>query len=259
MSVTCCAFFTCNHLWNYFFKCPIYFWHFFAVSLPKCPYSWDEFFFGRWLNFSSDKLFQIMPKIFNWVQVCRFWGRCPPVNAQCFGSLSWTKQWPSGYTSSMNIKSDDLKLIQTREHSSSPQKCTSPPKHGPWVSVSALVCSEVCNLSCNCTSVCEFQFALLFHQYIWCHQKSFPCFPVQTSASSPYSHHESSGSSLSLSMSNRDLSSNVVHLTLTLQLSMLSESWPAPSQWLLHFGSPCFTACLCSPSLTLSVLLVFPM
>ena len=76
---------------------------------------------------------------------------------------------------------------------------------------------------------------------------SFPWFRVQTSASSPYSRHKSFGSSLFPSMSNRDPSSNAVHLILMLQLPLLSESWPAPSQWFLHlspFASRWWQVCL---------------
>ena len=145
----------------------------------------------------------------------------------------------------MNKRCVDFK-IDIREHSFPPQKCTSlplhggwcPPKHGPWVGASALVCSKVCNLSCNCLSVCGFQFALLYHVYYVI--KSH--FLVFLRNLHPLIHIMNQ---LAVARPLRCPSSNVVHMILMLQLPLayaLTQSFRhEPPLWPRFLTSNRFT------------------
>ena len=48
--------------------------------LPKCLDAFHQLFLGTWLGFSPDKLFELMPKVFNGVAVRALGNGLPPVD-----------------------------------------------------------------------------------------------------------------------------------------------------------------------------------
>ena len=53
-------------------------------SFPELFNSINKLIFRSWLNFTSNNIFQLVPHIFHWVQVRRFWSCLPPIYALLF-------------------------------------------------------------------------------------------------------------------------------------------------------------------------------